>query len=300
MQEVKHNGITKYIYQRLLAFIGNPYGVAGLMGNLYAESGLRSDNLQNSFEQKLGMTDEEYTDAVTNGTYTKFANDGAGYGLAQWTNSARKQNLLGLSKAMGAAIDSVEMQIIFLILELQNYSLVWNVLTKTSSSYEASDAVLEHYEKPATITDSSRDNRRSFSVQYYQLYGSDEKIAYSNDESVMFAGVLKRGSRGADVRTLQQQLKRLGYAGGTLAVDGAYGEKTGAAVSEFQRDYHLYSDGKAGAVTQYVLKLQERDGSRYTVVIGNLDFTSAMELYHKYKDAIIREGHVDAKNSDFV
>ena len=32
-------------------------GAAGLMGNLYAESGLRPDNLQNSYEGRLGMAD---------------------------------------------------------------------------------------------------------------------------------------------------------------------------------------------------------------------------------------------------
>ena len=34
--------------------IGNAVGVAGLKGNLHAESGLRSDNLRNSFAKKLG------------------------------------------------------------------------------------------------------------------------------------------------------------------------------------------------------------------------------------------------------
>jgi hypothetical protein len=53
------------------------------MGNLYAESGLRSNNLQNTYEKKLGMTDEQYTAAVDNGSYTNFVRDAAGYGLAQ-------------------------------------------------------------------------------------------------------------------------------------------------------------------------------------------------------------------------
>ena len=30
------------------------YGTAGLMGNLYAESGLRSNNLQNTYEARDG------------------------------------------------------------------------------------------------------------------------------------------------------------------------------------------------------------------------------------------------------
>jgi uncharacterized protein YcbK (DUF882 family) len=60
----------------------NDYGIAGLMGNLQAESGLKPTNLQNSYESKLGMNDAEYTAAVDAGTYTNFVKDSAGYGLA--------------------------------------------------------------------------------------------------------------------------------------------------------------------------------------------------------------------------
>ena len=42
----------------------NDYGAAGLMGNLYAESGLSPTNLQNTYNNKFGMTDDEYTAAV--------------------------------------------------------------------------------------------------------------------------------------------------------------------------------------------------------------------------------------------
>ena len=75
------------IWNFLLSKLNNEYGVAGLMGNLYAESGLRPNNLQNTFEISLGMSDAQYTAAVDNGSYSKekFARDGAGYGMAQWT-----------------------------------------------------------------------------------------------------------------------------------------------------------------------------------------------------------------------
>ena len=59
----------------------NDYGVAGLMGNLYAESGLKPTNLQNTYERKLGMTDAQYTAAVDNGKYTTFIRDSAGVWL---------------------------------------------------------------------------------------------------------------------------------------------------------------------------------------------------------------------------
>ena len=37
----------------------NDYGTAGLMGNLQAESGLLPNNLQNTFNSKLGLSDED-------------------------------------------------------------------------------------------------------------------------------------------------------------------------------------------------------------------------------------------------
>lgn len=77
----------------------NEFGTAGLMGNLYAESGLKPTNLQNSSEKKLGLTDDTYTAAVDNGDYQNFVKDGAGYGLAQWTYWSRKQNLLTFVRA---------------------------------------------------------------------------------------------------------------------------------------------------------------------------------------------------------
>lgn len=73
------------IWNYLYAKLGNAYGVAGIMGNMMAESGLRPNNLQNSYETKLGFTDEAYTTAVDTGSYTNFIHDSAGYGLVQWT-----------------------------------------------------------------------------------------------------------------------------------------------------------------------------------------------------------------------
>lgn len=39
----------------------------GSDGHLYAESGLRSDNLENSAERRLGYSDASYTEAVDAG-----------------------------------------------------------------------------------------------------------------------------------------------------------------------------------------------------------------------------------------
>lgn len=82
----------KRIWDFLYEQIKNPFGVAGLMGNLYAESALNPKNLQNTYEKSLGMTDDSYTSGVDNGSYTNFVRDAAGYGLAQWTYWSRKKS----------------------------------------------------------------------------------------------------------------------------------------------------------------------------------------------------------------
>lgn len=109
----------QHIWDVLYAKIGNPYGVAGLMGNLYAESGLQPNNLQNSYEESLGYSDSSYTQAVDSGSYTNFTSDSAGYGLAQWTVEDRKTPLLAFANARHCSIADLDMQLAFLCDELE-------------------------------------------------------------------------------------------------------------------------------------------------------------------------------------
>ena len=65
------------------------------------------------------------------------------------------------------------------------------------------------------------------------------------------AAVLKRGSRGDEVVTLQKKLKQWGYYDG--AVDGVFGSGTEKAVQYFQRKNGLAADGVVGAKTAAAL-----------------------------------------------
>lgn len=72
---------------------------------------------------------------------------------------------------------------------------------------------------------------------------------------------LKEGMHGNDVRSLQEQLSRLGYTGanGTpLKADAHFGPVTRAAVETFQRDHHLQPDGEVGSLTRHQLERQQR------------------------------------------
>ena len=150
----------------------NDYGVAGLMGNLYAESGLRSNNLQDTYSQKLGLSDAQYTQNVDNGTYTNFVKDSAGYGLAQWTYYTRKQNLLNYAKSKSKSIGDLTMQLEFLVKELkENYTnSVYNVLKNATSVLEASNAVLLKFERPANQSLTVQNQRSYYGQTYYQKY----------------------------------------------------------------------------------------------------------------------------------
>lgn len=146
-------------------------GAAGLMGNLNAESALNPKNLQNSYEKKLGYTDDSYTAAVDNGSYKNFVHDSAGYGLAQWTYWSRKQNMLEFARAASKSIGDLEMQLDFLFKELtEGYKAVLNVLKTATTVRAASDSVLLNYERPADQSEAVKTKRAGYGQTYYNKY----------------------------------------------------------------------------------------------------------------------------------
>ena len=149
----------------------NDCGKGGLIGNLDAESGLKPKNLQNSYEKKLGYTDDSYTAAVDNSSYGNFVKDSAGYGLAQWTYWSRKQNMLTFARAAGKSIGDLEMQLDFLCKELkESYPTVYSKLKTAASVREASDIVLTQFERPADQSEAVKLKRANMGQKYYNQY----------------------------------------------------------------------------------------------------------------------------------
>ena len=162
---------AKSIWDKLLAFIGNPYGVAGVMGNMQAESGLRSNNLQNTYEKSLGLSDEAYTKAVDDGSYTNFVKDKAGYGLVQWTFWSLKKGLLNYARSVSKSIDDWQMQVDFFLKEMaEDYPAILKVLKNAASVREASDAVLLKFERPADQGTSVQEKRAAFGQSFFDKY----------------------------------------------------------------------------------------------------------------------------------
>ena len=81
------------------------------------------------------------------------------------------------------------------------------------------------------------------------------------------AAVLRQGSRGEDVKTVQRKLKRWGYYDGN--VDGIYGPKTKEAVKYFQRKNGLTADGIVGKKTFEALGMMEQANAGGSQSSGN-------------------------------
>ena len=162
---------------------------AGVMGNLYAEGVFKSNNLEDKYETILGMSDEEYTNAVNSGTYTNFENDNAGYGLAGWTYSTRKKGLYGYAKSKGVGVDDEQAQIEFLIAEitgtgqaaeagyatcqmnLPNEGYTKQDWENATTVEEAATAFCYVFERPGIP---HLDKRKTMAKQYYNTYKGKE------------------------------------------------------------------------------------------------------------------------------
>lgn len=148
-------------------------GAAGLMGNLFAESGLVPNNLQNTYNKSLGMSDVQYTAAVDTGRYNNFVNDAAGYGLAQWTYWTRKKAMLAYAQKAKKSIGDLEMQLGFLIQELStNFASVLSALKTATSVQQASNVVLFKFECPADQGTNMQIARASYGQKYYDKYAT--------------------------------------------------------------------------------------------------------------------------------
>lgn len=165
---LKGNTIEEQLYNAFIDVNLSSNGACALMANIFCESGFKANNLQNSFNRKLGLTDEEYTKQVDNGTYQNFVHDSAGYGLEQWTYWSRKENMQKYHEAMQKSIGDTEAQIGFIIYELSaSYRSIFEELKTNKSIRELSDLVLTKLERPADQSDAVKEKRASIGYLLY-------------------------------------------------------------------------------------------------------------------------------------
>lgn len=177
---------AQYIWDYFKAKIGNEYGVAGLMGNLDAESGLHPDRVQGDIpysSYSVNYTAQVDSGAISEYDFVHNGPGGGGYGLAQWTYWSRKQALYNMYESGGySSIGSIELACDYLWKELQNdFPGVLSVLKSATSVRQASDKVLHDFESPADQSTAVEETRASMGQVYYDRFadgsgGSDDPI----------------------------------------------------------------------------------------------------------------------------
>lgn len=217
--------IWNYLYQQ----IGNKFGVAGLMGNLYAESGLVPTNLQNTYEKSLGMSDDVYTSKVNSGDYSNFIRDSAGYGIAQWTFWTRKQALLMYAREKKVSIGDLEMQLEFLIKELkETFPSLFSYLKTATSVKEASTKVLLEFEAPQAKNNiSMQELRAGYSQGYYDKYGEAAKEEAKKEATTIYNLAEKSPYAKYILATSMNYISNSGGDERGKATGGAAGDQTG-------------------------------------------------------------------------
>jgi len=151
------------IYNTLINAGLNHIGTLAIMGNMMAESSLKSNIVQRGF---TNLSDEEFTLRVDNDALD-FLNDfKGGYGLCQWTYRPRKVNLLNYARQCNTSIGDEQMQVNFCIKEFKaEYSPLWNWLCTADNLRDAVERVCVEYERPAV---NNIDQRWQFAIEIGQ------------------------------------------------------------------------------------------------------------------------------------
>ena len=181
---------AKTIYDRLRSHGMTHAGACAMGGNIQAESGIRSNNV----EDRSGMGDAQYTAMVDAGGYD-FATDNGkhyGYGLCQWTLKSRKVELLQYAKNRGVSIADEDMQVDFAVHELKrDFSGLYKFLCSTDDMYTATDRICREFENPAVKNTAKR---YEFAQEWDKEFGGvetptvsqpDQNSSYEPNESIL-------------------------------------------------------------------------------------------------------------------
>ena len=248
-----------YIAKALAAEGCTTAGIAGVLGNLEAESGVVPCRMQGDFggpdyQKSLAYASRAMTGAVSAEAWAK---DAIGFGLAQWTYWTRKLELLSDAKNAGQFVGDVRIQTSFLIKELKrDYAGVWALLTNPDATVSlCSNAMLLKYERPADMSEGAQRQRCNLSVAWFNWLQSPDEDADTPAQSIaqtsaQAAGLklrtIQKGLNWEEVWLLEALLKLRGY---NVLHDGMFSEGLAAKVKEFQKDCGLAEDGIVGPNT---------------------------------------------------
>ena len=173
-------------------FDGNEYAAAGACGNMMFESGMCSDNAENTWNKKTGKSDEWLTTGINNNLVSNpsyvvtldqflqrswYVNSiGFGYGLSQWTGAGRRTELWNRTISNGIQIDDIETQLSYIQYEFNEgaYTGVKNDLVKATSVKQATQIYCDRYE-----VGSWSDLRETYANDFYTRFSGHPVTGHS-------------------------------------------------------------------------------------------------------------------------
>ena len=176
------------------------YAVAGLMGNMKIVSNIKSNNVEDSYERKLG-TDNQYTAKVNagmddnnkdKGVYTRanFINDKSGYGIFMWNTTEEKTGLYDYVRSQGKDINNLKAQLEYFIAEVKGEGLAQDYAKQVkegSVKVEKKVATEEDWENAKNIKDATTSFLR-FYVQPNDANDLKERIKAAQEYYDRFKG----------------------------------------------------------------------------------------------------------------
>ena len=184
-----------------------PIAVAGIMGNMEAESNCEAMRLQGDFSYNRQMS-QHYADMVNTGTMSadSFITDTKGWGLCQWTYYTRKLDLYNFCKDNGKGIEDETTQLDFMLMEMQrDFSTMWKQLQTASDLRTAAYLVCHNYERPAIENVSARTD---YAQKIYDQFSKSAPVEQPSDTDWIMDGIEYWESVKAEIQKKIDDLRR--------------------------------------------------------------------------------------------
>ena len=246
------------IYNRLRQAGMTEAGALGCLGNWECESNCEPNRVQGDFSS-YRTASKQYVADVTAGRISReqFGKDGKGFGIYQLTYFSRKLGYYDFWKESGKALDDVELQVDYAVLELRrDYGDLYTYLCHTDDIAEAANQVCCKFERPQWNNVNARYAAALRIRKELDLSGTAvvEDNATTEPEQPDEPKVETWPPRTIDahcsgwpeVWLLQSLLKCRGYS---VLVDGIWGTALTDKVRQFQREHQLDADGAVGPVS---------------------------------------------------
>lgn len=178
--------VAKYIQSECEKVGFTIEAIAALFGQIEKESHFIVNNVQDG----LGWSDEDYTRAVDNGTYTNFATDNIGYGLYQLTEESRKKSYYDFTQLRHASIGDLENMVAFMLWELyKKFPGIWAKMCTSHDLNDITKILLYQWENPQEKVQNLKDR-----LQYAQEWLPKAKQNHGQTASAPSAQKNQNGS----------------------------------------------------------------------------------------------------------